>query len=187
MGRSGGRSHRCKAGNELGRGSGRTALPRASHFIQKAEAYSFRQRATAQYRRQGPKSAIARNVRIKITVTNSTASARAIYAADATVDGYCSECLRRLHRTSVTQCKPAGGDHQRSPRRRMLVVFARDLRLRRFGIGIRIRLGMRIPTADGDDLAETDGQVRVASGKSTVRSRSQRSRLGCEAQGRARS
>ena len=29
---------------------------------------------------------------------------------------------------------------------------------------------MRIPTADGDDLAETDGQVRVASGKSPERS-----------------
>jgi DNA invertase Pin-like site-specific DNA recombinase len=40
--------------------------------------------------------------------------------------------------------------------------FARDLMAQELGIGVLIKLGMRIITASGDDLTETDDHMKVA-------------------------
>ena len=40
--------------------------------------------------------------------------------------------------------------------------FARDLMARELGIGVLIKLGMRVITATGDDLTETDDHMKVA-------------------------
>jgi hypothetical protein len=40
--------------------------------------------------------------------------------------------------------------------------FARDLMAQELGIGVLIKLGMRVITANGDDLTETDDHMKVA-------------------------
>lgn len=40
--------------------------------------------------------------------------------------------------------------------------FARDLMAQELGIGVLIKLGMRVLTANGDDLTETDDHMKVA-------------------------
>jgi DNA invertase Pin-like site-specific DNA recombinase len=40
--------------------------------------------------------------------------------------------------------------------------FARDLMAQELGIGVLIKLGMKVITANGDDLTETDDHMKVA-------------------------